>query len=154
MTVNGLRLPDSFVKLCQEIREGKTEEVWLLTGADVDAFGNRLSNTDVEFLTDAEKIQKETDYLLQRFQAGRFRADPDDAQRSGFVKITNVAKFVWFGTVGSGEPFCFDFGQDPEEPSIVTWNDAYWQRVAPDFQTFLSLFAPGTEEQWEAWANR
>jgi SMI1 / KNR4 family (SUKH-1) len=152
MTVNGFQLPDGFVKLCQEIREGKTELHWLLKGETggerVDAYGNRLANSDIEFLTDAEEIRERTDSLWQEFgQDKRFLAGPEDSSSPGFVEVTDVEQFIWFGTVASGEPFCFDFSENSQQPSIITWNDAYWQRVAPDFETFISLFVPWTREE-------
>src|SRR6266498_4822730 len=51
MVLNGFALPISYVKLCQEIRAGKAQDSWLLKG-HVDAYGNRLSNSDLELLTD------------------------------------------------------------------------------------------------------
>jgi hypothetical protein len=154
MVVNGLKLPETFVKLCEDIREGKTERHWLLKGR-VDTYGNYLSNSDIEFLADPESIKEQTDHIRGLIGHDEyFEADPSDCTQPGFVEDPSGDQLIWFGTVGSGEPFCFDFGQAPEEPSIITWNDAYWQRVAPNFETFLSLFAPGTDEQWEAWAHR
>jgi hypothetical protein len=149
-----LELPEAFAVLCQDIQEGKTRDNWLLKGRR-DAYGNYLSNSDIDFLVNPESIQTETERLRGLFgQNGCFEADPDDAASPGFVEVTNMETFVCFGYTGSGEPFFFDFRQDTQEPSIITWNDAYWQRVAPNFETFLRLFAPGTEEQWEAWRNR
>ena len=80
MTVNGFRLPDSFVKLCQEIREGKTEETWLLTGsADIDSHGNCLSNTDVEFLTSADAQIRESCMVLAEAYLDFVKPSPDTA---------------------------------------------------------------------------
>jgi hypothetical protein len=59
---------------------------------------------------------------------------------------------VRFGTSPTGEVYCFDFGGDPREPSVVTWPhlDCYWRRVAPNFESFIALFVDYHQSpQWK-----
>src|SRR6266571_3662333 len=146
MEVNGFKLPDSFASLCQDIREGNAEDSWLAKGQE-DSYGNPRVNSDIEFLTDVEKIKERTDKIVHWFKAERYQQDPEYAACPGYVKVTSVHKFVCFGQTAADEPFCFDFRQNPEEPSVITWNDEYWQRIAPNFDAFMGLYAPWSEQE-------
>jgi hypothetical protein len=72
------------------------------------------------------------------------------AKEPGFLfDITDFSKIVQFGCSAGGAPFCFDFGEDLQEPSVILHDDSYarWRRIAPSFDRLISLFKPyGTEE--------
>ena len=53
--------------------------------------------------------------------------------------IVDFSKIVCFGMSADGAPFCFDFRDNLEQPSVIWWADAYWRRVAPDFDSFVAL---------------
>src|SRR5438034_453169 len=64
--------------------------------------------------------------------------DAESANRRGFIPfITDFSEIVQFGYAGDGAAYCFDYRENPDEPSIIHWNEAYWRRVAPHFQYFL-----------------
>jgi hypothetical protein len=41
---------------------------------------------------------------------------------------------------GDCAPFRFDFREDEYNPSVIWWNDAWWLRIVPDYESFLELF--------------
>jgi hypothetical protein len=140
MVVNGFELPAAFVQLCEAIRRGEAPKDWGLR-ENVDAYGQPWEVPDLSIYRDLEEIQSETDALLNMFlHEGRFEQSPAYANQPGFIAdFTGVANFVWFGRASDGSPYCFDFGTDPKEPSVVHW-DGYWRRVAPNFESFIALF--------------
>jgi hypothetical protein len=163
MIVNGFRLPDAFVQLCEAIQRGEAPYEWELK-EDVDAYGQPWEVADLRVLAhDQESIQAETDWIAEaylhenRFQQGLEEPPPGDwpdaqglqepppgdwPDAPGFIlDFTGVAHFVWLGSSTSGETYAFDFGTDPKEPSVVYW-DGYWRRVAPNFKAFMALFVP------------
>ena len=56
--------------------------------------------------------------------------------------IADFSQVVCFGFGSEGDPYCFDYREDRDQPSIIYWADAYWRRVAPDFETLLTLIEP------------
>lgn len=146
MVVNGLQLPDAFTKL---VRQGVTPLGWLPRDG-VDAYGNEIHG-DLEFFEDSESIKEANDILLlflkvqspekiAQWTASHVAA-PD--RQPGFIPyIRDFSKIVCFGKTSSGAQFCFDFRENPAAPSVIYWADGYWRRVAPNFETFVALFAP------------
>jgi hypothetical protein len=59
----------------------------------------------------------------------------------GYIRyIKDYSKIVWFAAGGDGSPFCFDFRDNKDNPSVIWWDDAYWRRIAPDYDSFIELF--------------
>jgi hypothetical protein len=145
MIVNGFRLPNAFVQLCEAIRRKEAPDEWELRD-HVDAYGHPYQCSDLIVLTDPEKISKETRDMASMFgDDERLEQNEEARDLPGFVQdFTGVDNYVQFGRSITGEPFCFDFGADPAEPSVVTWTDldCYWRRVAPNFAAFMDLFVP------------
>jgi hypothetical protein len=144
MTVNGLKLPDSFVTL---IDRPQPLDYWVLKG-DVDAYGHKFLQ-DLILLDSLAKIEEETIRLPISFHIADYtpeeiaEANAEDARLPGWIPfITDFSKVVYFGRTPSGEAYCFDFRDNRDEPSIIYWDDGHWVRVAPDFDTLMSLFEP------------
>jgi hypothetical protein len=106
----------------------------------VDAYGEPWHVADLGIICEPERRQQLTEVISEGFlHENRF-------QNPGSIEdFTGVAHFVAFANTGDGMPYCFDFGADPKEPSVVYW-DAGWQRVAPNFTAFVALFVPETLE--------
>jgi hypothetical protein len=140
--VNGLYLPDSFERA---IQEGKTSRIWRLKNGE-DAYGNRLWTSVGTIYTDEDALLNETadvagvrSHDLEAPEGLTVEEEPY-ANDPGFVPyITDFSKIVCFGHAGDGSPFCFDFRENPERPSVLYWDDVYWRRIAPDFESFLNL---------------
>jgi hypothetical protein len=165
ITVNGLELPTSFVEFLRD-EPGLLREL----KGKVDAYGNPF---EADFATDLERVASETDLATDLERIGHETADlapnfgvadkwsPEevlsqtDKERTspGFIPyIDDFSKIVQFGRTMAGAPFCFDFRENAREPSIIHWADygSYWRRIAPNFDTFISLFEPYEEEDGEA----
>lgn len=139
MIVNGLELPSNFV---EAVKNGTLQQVWQLR-EDKDAYGNPLQ-------TDLGDIHKDEDALVHESEKVRLGFPPDPAMlvttpeeeaEPGYIPyITDFSKILCFATSGGGEDFCFDYRDNPKEPSVIYWDDTYWRRLAPNFTQFLALF--------------
>jgi hypothetical protein len=140
MVVNGSELPAAFVQLCAVIQRGEAPEEWVLR-ENVDAYGRPWQNCGLMIYLDLDIIAEETRNMVELFQEEGFVAQhEEDRDKPGFVQdFTDIANYVRFGTSNAGDMYCFDFGGDPKEPSVVHW-DGYWRRVAPNFESFIALF--------------
>lgn len=148
MEVNGLKLPESFV----EFFEKEQNTMWDLR-KKTDAYGNPLQ-TDFAPLDSVKRMQEETASLSEYFgppdQYGGEGITPEILEMvrqqmaegpSFLFDITDFSKIVWFGASAGGAPFCFDYRESPQEPSVIHHDDSHgrWRRVAPNFDTFIKL---------------
>ena len=144
MTINGLKLPRLFVEAIRErvLRRGIGS--WELR-EEVDAYGNPLESELGEVYEDFETIARETKELPKYFAPDGFYSEPSEWENApGYIPdIVDFSKIVCFGLSGDGAPFCFDFRDDKDNPSIIWWADSNWRRVAPDFASFVRLFDLG-----------
>jgi hypothetical protein len=146
MEVYGFQLPASFEQLRRDICERKLDSIWVQKG-HVDAYGLPWEVPDLTITRDTEKIRSDTDFLRRCFGQGGFHQNESARDKPGFITdFTDVSKLIWFGRTGSGDPYCFDFGTNLEEPSVVCW-DYHWRRVAPSFTSFIALFLPSSEAE-------
>jgi hypothetical protein len=144
MVVNGLTLPATFEQVISQV---DVTRHWELKEYE-DAYGDYWM-TDFELWTDLETMHQWTNWLPNWLKIDRLtqeetdKRDAEAARCTGFIPfITDFAQIVQFGRNGSGDPFCFDFREDPQEPSIIFWDEYYWRLVAPNFETFITLFKP------------
>jgi hypothetical protein len=148
MVVNGLKLPESFVQL---IRSGGLPNVWVLK-MEVDAYGNEFQS-ELRLLRAVQPMEQGAEALPVLFELQvsatpeeRQQMDADSANEPGFIPyLFDFSEVVWFGDGHEDSPFCFDFRDDPQEPSIIYWDDVYWRRVAPNFMAFIDLYTPDDE---------
>ena len=141
MVINGLRLPDSFTRAIQAGKLWRAVGCWHLK-ADVDAYGCELETELGEVYHDEESLLRNTRSLPGDFQPDGYYGEPDNEYLAepGFIPdVVDFSRVVCFGMSGDGAPFCFDFREDPERPSVIWWADVYWRRIAPDFEAFLRL---------------
>jgi hypothetical protein len=146
MVVKGFQLPAAFVDLFHEggIPYSTNE------ACGVDAYGNPWE-CELELHVDLSSFEWWSDHLQEAFSC-----DPNDPppqppyHSSGFIPyIDDFSQIVCFGTGHEGSPFCFDYRANQDTPSIIYWDDIYWRRVAPDFETLLTLFEPVADEEME-----
>jgi hypothetical protein len=153
MKVNGLQLPAAFVQLC-DTASSEDQTGWVLKD-EVDAYGNEWSEGDLELDCDPASIRSETQGMQQNWYVPTAEelaeANEEFASYPGFIpQLGDFSKLVRFGTDGAANPFCFDFRESVEEPSVIYWcNGVYWRRVAPTFATFIALFRPRSQEDDE-----
>ena len=141
MIINDLELPASFVNALNSGRLDRSRGSWQLL-QDCDSDGHPLETELSEMYRTEEKIQAETDALPESFQPDGYygESSPDMAGPGAIPDIVDFSQIVCFGSAGGGEPFCFDFRDSIERPSVIWWDDAYWRKVSPDFEAFLNLF--------------
>ena len=141
MKINGLNLPDSFLSAAREGIFHREVGSWPLK-RNVDAFGNPLETELSEVYGSKERILEATAELGADWKPdGYYGESGEEENEPGFIPdITDFSKVVCFGMSGDGAPFCFDFRDSEESPSVIWWADAYWKRIAPDFETFVGLF--------------
>jgi hypothetical protein len=151
MKVNSLKLP---TQLAQLINSGRAAWVaglpnWMLK-EERDAFGHPWeTGNELELYSDLAKIKTETDYLPVEFKLANRTSEEIDrgnafsAREHGFIPfIIDFSKIIRIGRNGEGHACCLDYRSDLEKPSVIFWDDYYWRRVAPDFDTFMRLFDP------------
>jgi hypothetical protein len=139
MVVGGFELPAAFVQLCEAIQRGEAPIEWGLK-ENVDAYGRPWEVADLRFYRDPAEMQ---------FWTERFRHDDRFQVRRVFDDFTDVANLVWFAHATNGTGYCFDFGEDPKEPSVVYFHGD-GRRVAPNFESFIALFVDVRETpQWK-----
>jgi hypothetical protein len=141
MVVKGFQLPEAFVRL---VDDGGMTFNNMDFPNPVNAYGNPW-DAHLELHLSQADIERDT-RLLENMREDPNEPPPSSPEHCpGFIPyIDDYSKIVSFGVSGSGEPYCFDFRENPDKPSIIQWHDVYWRRVAPDFETLLTLFeAPG-----------
>jgi hypothetical protein len=145
MEVNGLQLPASYVRLAREGQlpyPGRVE--WRLR-KQRDAYGRPWEAYILRFYEDEKTMLQRTAEFAQTFAEGtpeEFQeANEFDAKKPGFIPFFHdFSKIVQFGDDGGSMVYCFDFRENPEEPSVISWEDAYWRRVARNFDQFVGLW--------------
>ena len=141
MNVGRFSLPKPFVNALESGLFQRKRGSWELK-RNTDAFGNRLETEiadvycSVAAILEAGKENKE-DFPIDEHH-GVSQVVPDES--GAVADVTDFDAVVEFATSADGSPFCFDFRTDPDNPSVVWWNDWYWRRVAPDFDSFIALF--------------
>lgn len=162
MIVNDLRLPASF----EAFLKNHPKRVWELK-KHVDAYGLPLVDTygrplrvQFEPYDTLEEIKKNTAVVVRSFgrmvdlsrfdpeRRERVRADLEAERPSNLPTITDYSQIVQFGCSPGMPPFCFDFRENLQEPSVIhmPMGQLRWRRMAPNFETFICLFA-GYEEE-------
>ena len=138
MQINGLPLPDRFIK-CLSDKE-LYREVGSLALRATDAYGNPLESELGEVHDSLESIASATSELPIHFEDdGCYGGESDSANEAGYVPdIIDFSRIICFGSSSDGSPFCLDY-REGDVPSVLWWDDVYWRRIAPEFHSFLGL---------------
>jgi hypothetical protein len=139
--INGLKLPASFLSAIHQDIFRREFGSWPLKQG-MDAYGHPLETELAEVYVNREKILVATTELSEYWKPdGCYGAPGESADQPGFIPdIIDFSQIVSFGMSADGAPFCFDFRDDAERPSVIWWADVYWTRIAPDFEAFVELF--------------
>jgi hypothetical protein len=144
MIIKGFKIPDSFLMLAQRLPPGGLVDWELKT--NVDAYGNPFESEVSELYGDEEAILRATGKLSEHFQPDGCYGEAGEPEEDeyGFIPdIMDFSEIICFGADGGGAPFCFDYRDNAQNPSVIYWADAWWRRVAPDFDSFLALYSVG-----------
>jgi hypothetical protein len=141
MEINGLKLPALFLTAIRDGLFRRKVGSWPLK-RDVDAYGNPLETELAYVYGSKERIVRATAELSEHWKPDDCYGEPSEwANAPSFIPdILDFSKIVSFGMAADGAPFCFDFRERVEHPSVIWWADAYWKRIAPDFEAFVELF--------------
>jgi hypothetical protein len=108
-----------------------------------DAFGHPLVTELQEFYHLPGTIEQETAMLPLYYRIGGYYARSVNAAPDCAGAIPNILDFsriLCFAVSEQGFPFCLDYRDPAEPPSVIFWDRACWRRIAPDFESFLDLF--------------
>ena len=144
MEINGLNLPATFVKDLQSGRLLRESGCWDLI-ENKSAYGKPLETELCDIFADLDRMQKATNDLEKHFSDMKEEDIDDpvktyDALYGAIPYIWDFSKVICFAEAGDGSPFCFDFRENEQEPKVIWWADDFWQRVAPNYETFIRLF--------------
>jgi hypothetical protein len=141
MRVNNFTLPEEFVECTNSGKLQRTRGSWKLR-KERDGYSNHLETELAQIFATVEELNAHTSALRDDFQPDGFYGASEKASGApgAIPNILDFSKIVCFGISGDGAPFCFDFRDDAERPSVIWWDDNYWRRVSPDFRSFLKLF--------------
>ncbi len=105
-------------------------------------YGNLLETKLGQVFDTPARIKEETDSLPVHFAPDGYYGEslPDMAGPGAIPDIVDFVEIVCFAIAGGGEPFCFDYRESSDQPSVTWWDDVYWRRVSPDFEAGLQLF--------------
>jgi hypothetical protein len=120
MEVNGLKLPDSYLRFLAE----EPGAIWYLK-ENVDAYGNPLQ-TDFDPFETVERMEQNTAELAEGFSVEDWKPEwiEERAKEPGFIPfIDDFSQIVQFGRHLTGAPFCFDFRENSLEPGVIYWDD-------------------------------
>ncbi|GHT94460.1 hypothetical protein AGMMS49545_15800 [Betaproteobacteria bacterium] len=140
MKAKGMVLPQSFVEFARQIQPiNGCCHIDLIE--NVDSFGNVLDTDLGMIFCDKATIVKETEDLSRNFVPDGFYGSDLDTKKPGSISdIVCFDEIVCFGISGDDAPFCFDFREDKNTPSIIWWDDIYWRKISDSFDDFLLLF--------------
>ncbi len=111
-----------------------------------DAYGNPLE-TELGEVYDLAQMVKHSASLPDHFRDEYVDAPLQFSGPGGIPAIRDFTQIVAFAIAGDGAPFCLDYRDGTDAPSVLWWDDVYWRRVAPDFSAFLALFDLSTPQR-------
>jgi hypothetical protein len=147
MIVNGWSLPSAFQAFLDHYPD--PGRVW-----DLKASSDTPGLRERQFIpfANVEQMTASTESLAKSFkrlmELGLAKAALAAARPGSVPLIDDYSQIVQFGNSPSGLPFAFDFRENAQEPSVIhmpQWG-VHWQRIAPNFETFLCLLE-GYEER-------
>ena len=141
MKIKDFNLPLLFVQMISSGQLKREIGSWNLI-KDIDAYGNHLETELGEVYDTSELLTKETNELPNVFEANGDYGEPKpDLEGPGAIPdILDFKSIICFAISGDGSPFCFDYRESIDNPSVIWWDDVYWRRIAPSFNKFIELF--------------
>jgi hypothetical protein len=149
MIVKGLELPAAFADLVPAIRQDGTP--LFVTIGKFDAYGHHF-DAPLQLFTRMQDLDGWDDeafsgFGVTEFEPGELEEANADAEGDpgGIPYITDFSRIVCFDLGKVDYPFCLDFRDNLQEPSVIFLDDSYWRRVAPNFKEFMRLYRPSRE---------
>jgi hypothetical protein len=143
MFINGLKLPAKFIEALISGLLKRERGVWNLK-ENKDSYGNFLESELGDVFSSEEEFSKEFVKLPIGFEHTEYYGVDlanENKDSPGYIPdITDFSKIVCFAYSGDGSPFCFDYRENINEPSVIWWDDVYWRRISPNWESFISLF--------------
>lgn len=140
MVVGEHRIPDALVRAIRSGRLERSIGSWELR-ENRDCDGRPLETELSEVYRTAAQMARASAELVEDFVADGCYGNPDDVvDPKSIPDILDFRDIVCFGEAGDGSPFCLDYRESRTRPRVIWWDDAYWRVVAPDIESFLSLF--------------
>jgi len=141
MQIRRITLPSDFVTCVEKGVLRRKRGSWPLR-FNRDAFGNPWASELGKVYENEKDIERESDLLPKHFPPMEETRVPEMfSDTPGFIPyISDFSQILIFAISGDGAPYCFDYREQSNSPTIIWWDDANWRRVAPDFKTFLGLF--------------
>jgi hypothetical protein len=139
--IAGLPVPEAFVRAA---RANLISEGVVLRPVDgVDAYELPLSPTLAHLYFEPATLMRATSRVAIGFEADSWYGARTPDVAGAIADITDFSRILCFGFSAEGEPFCFDFRDDLERPSVICWDGEAlaWRRIAPDAETFLRIFS-------------
>lgn len=138
--VSDFHIPELLSGMLNKGRLHRQKGSWALR-SNADYYGHFLETELGEVHSTAESLLKATLSLPVNFPPDYAEGPDEFAGEPGHIPyICDFSSLVEFGTSGDGAPFCLDYRENPQEPSVIWWDDAYWRRLAPTFADFITLF--------------
>jgi hypothetical protein len=140
MEIAGLAVPD--VVLRAAYAELSIANDGLRPHDGVDAYGHPLTLSLAQIYHESADVIRATIRLAIGFEADDWYGARTPESPGAIADVVDFSRVLCIGSSTEGEPFCFDFRDDPEHPSVICWDgDALsWRRIAPDAETFLRIF--------------
>lgn len=140
MEIAGLRVPDEVLRVAHAglIPDGDG----LRARDGVDAYGHPLALSLAQVYHEQAALIRATIRVVIGFEPDAWYGARTPEVPGAIADVVDFTRVLCFGFSTEGEPFCFDFRDDPEHPSVICWDgDALsWRRIAPDAESFLRTF--------------
>ncbi len=71
-----------------------------------------------------------------------FSTEEDRSGVNSSLEISDFSQIVVFAESADGMPFCLDYRNNKNKPSIIWWDDDHWIRICSDQDEFVKIFEP------------
>jgi hypothetical protein len=140
LEIAGLPVPDLYLRAVRISSFAGDEPFETRGGAD--AYGHPLTLSIVQMYQEPADLIRATTRVAIGFEPDAWYGARTPAITGAISDIVDFSRILCFGVSAEGEPFCFDFRDELESPSVICWdgNAMVWRRIAPDVEGFLRIF--------------
>lgn len=140
MELAGLTVPEGFLRSAQNglFPGGAARQ----PRDGIDAYGHPLSLALAEIYDEPSTLLRATIRVAIGFEADAWYGARTPDVAGAITDVVDFSRVLCFGSSSEGEPFCFDFRDEPERPSVICWDGDVlsWRRIAPNIEAFLDIF--------------
>lgn len=140
MEIAGLPVPDVVLRAAHADLIPENDGLRPRNG--VDAYGYPLTLSLAQIYHEPADVIRATIRVAIGFESDSWYGARTPEIPGAIADVVDFSRVLCFGSSTEGEPFCFDFRDDPDHPTVICWDgDALsWRRIAPDAETFLRIF--------------